>query len=557
MEGSPWDGAARELEVEPGGLVNIGWHCSDRICLKGHGHRVALVWEGTRGRERSYTFDDVRRASNAVGLFLRSLGLGAGDRVCLFMDKIPELYLSFLGVLKTGLVAQPLFSAFGDESLRVRLADAETRTIVTQRRHLGKVRRIRDALPGLSHVVVVDDDGSAPLQDREVAFHLDDVVWPDRFDVHPTTAESPSLLLYTSGTTGPPKGVQHVHGSLLSQYLTAKEVLDLRADDVYWCTADPGWVTGTSYGIIGPWSLGVTQCVLEKAFSPEAWYGFIEKHRITVWYTAPTAIRSLMKGGAPLAATFDLSSLRHLASVGEPLNPEAVVWSQKVFGRPFHDTYWQTETGCIIIANRPGMAIKPGSMGTPVPGITAAVVDPGTFEPYPAAGRVGLIAVRPGWPSMLRGYWRNDEAFSRKFRNGWYLTGDRARVDHDGYVWFVGRDDDIINTAGHLVSPFEVESALLEHPAVAESAVVGIPDEVNLEVVKAFIALKPGHTADVELELDIMNHVRTRVSPLAMPQRVAFVDQLPRTRSGKIMRRMLRAREWGRAVGDTSTLDDE
>jgi acetyl-CoA synthetase len=339
--------------------------------------------------------------------------------------------------------------------------------------------------------------------------------------------------------------------------MTAKWVLDLQPDDVYWCNADPGWVTGTSYGIIGPWANGTTQVVLDSGFNSERWYQFLEKHRVTVWYSAPTAIRLLMRDGIDLVRRYDLSALRHLASVGEPLNPEAVLWSGDAFGRPFHDTFWQTETGCIVVTNFPGMPIKPGSMGKPFPGITVAIVDPQTFEPVSGNGRVGLIALRPGWPSMVRGYWNNPLGYAAKFRNGWYITGDRASIDADGYFWFVGRDDDVINTGGHLVGPFEIESALLEHPAVAESAAVATPDPVNMEVVKAFVLLKPGFEAGPDLELEIMNTVRRRLSPLAMPQSIEFVSSLPRTRSGKIVRRILRAQEFGEAIGDVSTLMED
>ena len=362
---------------------------------------------------------------------------------------------------------------------------------------------------------------------------------------------------YTSGTTGQPKGVKHVHYSLISQYLTSKWVLDLQDDDIYWCTADPGWVTGTSYGIIGPWSLGITQCVLDTGFSAESWYKFIHKHKITMWYSAPTAIRSLMKAGDELVNQFDLSSLRHLASVGEPLNAEAVIWSEKVFGKPFLDTYWQTETGSMMLTNYPGMKIKPGSMGKPFPGITATILDPKTFEPVNETGKPGLIGFKPGWPAMMRTYWRNEETYQKKFENGWYLPGDRAYIDQDGYFWFIGRDDDVINTGGHLVSPFEVESALLEHEAVAESAVVAKPDDVNMEVVKAFVTLKPGFEANDDLELKIMNFIRKKLSPLAMPQEIEYRDSLPKTRSGKIMRRVLHAQEWGEEIGDISTLEDD
>ncbi|HWO57113.1 MAG TPA: acetate--CoA ligase [bacterium] len=552
-----WSIAERELDYTPGGTINIGWYCTDRICQKGKGQKTALIWEDSSGRQKRYTYHELRRASNTMAAHLRSLGIRDGDRVCLFMDRIPELYVGFLSILKLGAIAQPLFSAFGDESLLVRLRDAGTRAILTQRKHAPKVRKILAQLPELQFIVIVDHDGVKALQERESAFALEQAVPVETFESFPTTAESPSVLHYTSGTTGQPKGVKHVHYSLIAQYLTGKWVLDLRDDDIYWCTADPGWVTGTSYGIIAPFALGVTQCVLDQGFSAEAWYRFIEKHRITVWYSAPTAIRSLMKAGDEIVRKFDLSSLRHLCSVGEPLNAEAVVWSQRVFGRPFHDTYWQTETGAIMISNFPGMPVKAGSMGKAFPGITAAVLDPKTYEPIPGHGKIGLIGFKPGWPSMMRTYWNNEATYQKKFKNGWYLSGDRAKLDEEGYFWFTGRDDDIINTGGHLVSPFEVESALLEHPAVAESAVVAKPDPINLEVVKAFVTLKPGFSPGPDLELDIMNYIRKKLSPLAMPQEIEYVDSLPKTRSGKIMRRVLHAREWGEEIGDTSTLEND
>ncbi len=556
VRGPGWDVAEKELGLGPGRPANIGWHLADRICALGLAAKPALLWEGADGRERTYTFDDLRVLSNTVAAFLGRLGLREGERVCLFLDRVPELYLAFVGILKLGAVAQPLFSAFGEESLETRLLDAGTAAVLTQKKHLGKVRRIRARLPALRTVVVVDADGLA-LQAGETALALDAEPRVAEFPVCAVTAETPSVLHYTSGTTGQPKGALHVHGSLPAQYLTAKWVLDLKGTDVYWCNADPGWVTGTSYGIIGPWANGATQAVLDSGFGADRWYGFIERRRVTVWYSAPTAIRLLMREGQPAVSRHDLSSLRHLASVGEPLNPEAVHWSRAAFGLPFHDTYWQTETGCIVIANTPGMAIKAGSMGKPFPGIAADVLDPKSLEPVETPGRVGVIGLRPGWPSMIRAYWNNPEGYARKFSKGWYLTGDRATRDADGYFWFVGRDDDVINTGGHLVGPFEVESALLEHPAVAESAAVAKPDPVNMEVVKAFVTLKPGFAPGDDLELEIMNFVRKRLSPLAMPQEIAFVASLPRTRSGKIVRRILRAAEFGEPVGDLSTLMED
>ncbi len=518
-----WSIAEKELEYHDGDIINIGWYCSDRICFQGKGDKIALYFENFTGKERKYTFNDIRLASNTIGTLLRNLEIQNGDRICLFMDRVPELYFSFLGILKIGAVAQPLFSAFGDESLYVRLEDAQTRAIITQSKYLPKIRRIRDKLPFLEYIIVLDHTKTKNLENREYAFYLEEIPAVEKMEIFPTKSESPSVLHYTSGTTGQPKGVQHVHYSLISQYLTTKWVLDLQDDDIYWCTADPG----------------------------------IEKYKISMWYSSPTAIRSLMKAGNELVMSYDLSSLRHLASIGEPLNPEAVIWSQRIFGKPFHDTYWQTETGSIMISNFPGMKIKPGSMGKPFPGITGVILDQERFEPIEEAGKIGLIAFKPGWPAMMRGYWNSEEIYKKKFVGRWYLSGDKGTIDNEGYFWFVGRDDDIINTGGHLVSPFEVESALLEHPAVGESAVVSKPDEVNMEVVKAFITLKPGFIFNSELELDIMNFIRKKLSSLAMPQEIEYMDKLPKTRSGKIMRRLLHAKEWGEDTGDISSLEND
>ncbi|MDO9026815.1 MAG: acetate--CoA ligase, partial [bacterium] len=535
-----WKLSEQELEYGKNGQYNIGYYCSDRICEKGLGSKLALIWEGFTGEVKKYTYDDIRAYSNTTAKFLQDQGVKPGDRVCLFMDKIPELYICFLGILKMGAIAQPLFSAFGEESLITRLDDAKTKAVLTTRKHAGKVRRIRKDLPELATIIIVDADDK-PLNPGEAAFAMEKLPRVEKFDIVKVEPETASVLHYTSGTTGKPKGAQHVHNSLVAQYITAKWVLDLKPEDIYWCTADPGWVTGTSYGIIGPWANGVTQVVLDAGFSAQNWYAFIERMKVTMWYSAPTAIRMLMKEGVEAVKKHNLSSLRHLCSVGEPLNAEAVIWSEKAFGQPFYDTFWQTETGAMMICNYPGMKVKPGSMGKPFPGITATVVNPKTFEPVNHPGTVGLIAFKPGWPSMMRAYWNNKETYDGKFKNGWYLSGDRSSIDADGYYWFVGRDDDVINTAGHLVGPFEIESALLEHPAVAESAAVGKPDPLNMEVVKAFIALKPGFEPSSDLEMDIMNFIRKKLSPLAMPQEIEFMASMPKTRSGKIMRRMLRA----------------
>ncbi len=571
LKGFDWGIAKEVLGWEDGELLNIGHICSDRVCTRGQTDKVALIWEGFGGKKHTYTFDDLRVYSNGFAKFLRDQGLETGDRICIFMDKIPSLYFSFLGILKMGGIAQPLFSAFGDESLEVRLESAGTAAILTTRKHVKKVRKILDKLPELKHVIVVEGDESK-LKGEEIFFDVEAAPRVEEFDAYEATPATPSVLHYTSGTTGQPKGAQHVHSSIWGQALTTSWVLDLRDDDIYWCTADPGWVTGTSYGIIGPWSLGVTQCVLDSGFTCARWYQFIQDNRITVWYSAPTAIRSLMRDGIEPVKAHDLSSLRHLASVGEPLNAEAVIWSEEVFGLPFLDTFWQTETGAMMISNYPGMPIKPGSMGKPFPGIEAAVLDLKTHEPIEEPGRVGLIAFRPGWPAMFRAYRNKPDIYRSKFAGApegaepdelctntdlWYVSGDRASIDADGYYWFVGRDDDVINTGGHLVGPFEIESALVEHEAIAEAAAVGKPDKVNMEVVKAFVSLKPGFEPSGDLELSIMNFIRKKLSPLAMPQEIEYMEKLPKTRSGKILRRYLRALEWGEDVGDLSTLEDD
>jgi acetyl-CoA synthetase len=551
-----WAQAETDLGYPGTGPINIGAYCTDRNCARGLGKKVALHWENSSGEEKTYTFDQLRRATNTYAKMLADRGVKPGERVCLFLDRVPDLYIAFLGILKLGAIVQPLFSAFGEDSLETRLGDAETVAAITQHKHVRKLRRIREKLPALQHVIVVDEKQSA-LKEGETAFDLEAAAPVDQFEAYPSDRETPSVLHYTSGTTGKPKGALHVHGSIFAQHMTAKWVLDLQPDDIYWCTADPGWVTGTSYGIIGAWSNGVTQFVYDGGFSADKWYQLIDKYKVTVWYSAPTAIRLLMRDGETVVKQHSLATLRHLISVGEPLAAEAVTWSERVFGKPFHDSYWQTETGSIMISNYPGMKIKPGSMGRPFPGITATVLDLKTLQPLEESGKVGLIALRPGWPSMMRTYWNNSGTYYGKFKNGWYVCGDRASRDADGYFWFVGRDDDVINTGGHLVGPFEIEAALLEHKAVAESAAVGKPDQVNMEVVKAFITLKPGFEPNDDLELDIMNFIRKKLSPLAMPQEIEFVQSLPRTRSGKILRRVLRAQEWGEPVGDLSTLEND
>jgi acetyl-CoA synthetase len=476
---------------------------------------------------------------------------------------VPELYIGVLGTLKRRAVACTLFSAFGPEPVRQRLELGDGRVLVTTRvAYRQKVAEARERLPMLEHVLVVDCGDRPPEPGTLDLAALMDAA-SDDYEIGPTEPEDMALLHFTSGTTGRPKGAVHVHGAVLAHHVTAGYVLDLRPDDVFWCTADPGWVTGTSYGVIAPLTHGVTVLVENGIFDARRWYRLLERHRVTVWYTAPTAVRMLMRAGDDVPAAFDLSALRHVACVGEPLNAEAVVWGDRVLGRPIHDTWWQTETGAIMVSNYPTMAIRPGSMGRPVPGVEAGVLLRGeNGRARVQDGRVteagpdeeGELALRAGWPSMFRGYLHDEERYRTCFADGWYLTGDVARRDADGYFWFVGRADDVIKSAGHLIGPFEVESVLMEHPAVVEAGAIGLPDPVAGEVVKAFVTLRPGFEPTPELQRELLGHGRKRLGAVA-PKAIAFDQHLPHTRSGKVMRRLLKARELGLPEGDLSTVE--
>ncbi|MBT3942121.1 MAG: AMP-binding protein, partial [Chloroflexi bacterium] len=454
-------------------------------------------------------------------------------------------------------VVGPLFSAFGPEPVRDRLQDSGAKIFLTQPELRDKVSSILPECPDIEHIVVVNKDGrsSEPLVDGDLAYENLMSNASDDFGIVSTSMYDYSIMHYTSGTTGKPKGAVHRHLAAVQQYATGKWALDLHFDDIYFCTADPGWVTGTSYGMMAPWTNGVTNLIYEGGFSANNWYDTIDKYKVTVWYTAPTAIRMLMRAGEDPVKNHDLSTLRFIASVGEPLNPEAVVWGNEMFNQAIHDNWWQTETGAIMCANYASMEVRPGSMGKPIPGIEMGILDT-DYNPLPA-GEDGLLAVKPGWPSQFHAYWNNSEMYNSKYKKGWYITGDQAQMDEDGYFWFQGRSDDVINTAGHLVGPFEVESALIEHPDVVEAGVIGVPDDIAMEVVKAFVATRPGVEQDDALRRDIMRFVRTKLSAAVAPRQLEFTDSLPKTRSGKIMRRLLKARELGLPEGDTSTLEDD
>ena len=555
-----WDKARRELDGLPDGRgLNIAHEAVDRHADGPRQGHLALRWIGKNGEQQDFTYARLAELTNRFANVLGALGLVKGDRVYALTGRIPALYIAALGTLKHRAVFCPLFSAFGPEPIRARLSIGQAKALVTtESLYHRKVAGLRASLPHLEHVLLVGDNHRPSNVPGTQDFHLLMEQAGGRFHIGPTDPEDYALLHFTSGTTGTPKGAIHVHQAVVAHHITGKFALDLHKDDVFWCTADPGWVTGTSYGIIAPLTNGVTSIVLEEEFDAERWYRVLQDQRVTVWYTAPTAIRMMMKAGTDLIRKYDLRALRFLASVGEPLNPEAVTWSHDAFGHPFHDNWWQTETGGIMIANFAAMDLRPGAMGRPLPGIEAAIVqktDDGTVRVLDAPGEQGELALRPGWPSMFRGYWNEPERYKKCFADGWYLTGDLARRDQDGYFWFIGRADDVIKTAGHLIEPFEVESVLIEHKAVAEAGVIGKPDPIAMEVVKAFVSLKDGFEPTEALRRDLVGFARARLGAAVAPKEIEFLPTLPKTRSGKIMRRLLKARELGLPEGDTSTLE--
>jgi acetyl-CoA synthetase len=549
--------------AQPKGLLsgglNIGFEAVDRHLGTPNEDKVALRWISKDDQIVNFSYRDLSKQSNRFADLLAQLGLPAGSRVFSLTGRRPELYIAAIGTLKAGCVFTPLFSAFGPEPIRSRMEIGEANLILTTRSlYRRKLKTWWRELPHLKAVLLIDGnpDNEPGCYDLTTMMTNADQERP----CHHTQAEDMALLHFTSGTTGKPKGVIHVHQAVQHHLLSAYYALDLKPSDIYWCTADPGWVTGTTYGIIAPLCLGVTMIIDEAEFDAERWYRILQDQHVTVWYTAPTAIRMLMKTGEELTKQFDLSALRFMASVGEPLNPEAVEWGDKVLGMPFYDNWWQTETGGIMIANFPSEPVKPGSMGQPLPGIDAAIVNPdkdGVPQVETAPMQVGELALKPGWPSMFRGYLHQQKKYQHCFADGWYLSGDLAMRDEAGYFWFVGRKDDLIKSSGHLIGPFEVESVLMEHPAVAEAGVIGVPDPVTGQRVMAFVTLKPDISADEALQQELLGLTRKRLGAAVAPKEIAFRHNLPKTRSGKIMRRLLKARELGLPEGDISTLESD
>ena len=553
-----WEQIGRELGIAPGGPVNIAQLTVERHAASARGDQPAFRFLNADGGRRSLTYRELARLTDRFGNALKALGVGKGDCVFVLCGRRCELYVAVLGALKVGAVVSPLFPAFGPEPIRNRMAQADGKVLVTTASaYRRKVAPLRAELPALRHVVLVDDLGGGAVPDTHDWERLLGAV-SDAPALVATSADDPALLHFTSGTTGTPKGALHAHGAILTHYATARLALDLRPADVFWCTADPGWVTGMSYGIVAPLALGVTSIVDEAEFDAARWVSILENEGVHVWYTAPTAIRMLMKAGPALFAGHRFPALRFVASVGEPLNREAVWWGIDTLGLPIHDTWWQTETGGIMVANPVTDDIKPGSMGRPLPGIVARVVRQRAGEPpevIETPDTLGELALETGWPSMFRAYLGQPDRYRQCFAGNLYLSGDLVRCDADGYYWFVGRGDDVIKSAGHLIGPFEVESVLMEHPAVAEAGVIGKPDPLAGETVKAFVVVKRDVAADEVLRRDLLAHARRRLGAAVAPKEIAFADGLPHTRSGKIMRRLLRDRELGLPEGDNSMLE--
>jgi len=566
-----WEQARAQLDGLPHGRgLNIAHEAVDRHAAGARADTVALRWLGRTGTRREISYRELGELTSRFANVLAGLGVEPGARVASLLGRVPELHAAALGTLKRGAVFSPLFSAFGPEPVRQRLALGEARVLVTTPRlYARKVAPVREELPGLRHVLLVGepDEVAAAAVPGGIDLHAALAAAGPAWEIPPTDPEQLALLHFTSGTTGMPKGAMHVHEAVVAHWATGSLALDLHPGDVFWCTADPGWVTGTSYGIVAPLVHGVTVVVDEGELDVDRWYRILQDERVNVWYTAPTAVRMLMRAGADVAREYDLSALRFAASVGEPLAPEAVAWGVEALGQPLHDNWWQTETGGIMVANYRAMDVKPGSMGRPLPGIEAAILrrddegrvllDADGRAVEAADGEQGELALRPGWPSMLRGYLGEPERYARCFAGGWYCSGDLARRDAEGYYWFVGRGDDVIKSAGHLIGPFEVESALLENPAVAECGVIGVPDEVAGQVVKAFVVPAPPAAADPALARELLGWARRRLGPAVAPREIAFAASIPKNRSGKIVRRLLRARELGLPEGDVSTLEPE
>ncbi|MFO0959701.1 MAG: acetate--CoA ligase [Isosphaeraceae bacterium] len=560
-----------------GGTLNVAYNCVDRHCKGATKNKAAIIWEGEPGERRVLRYQDLQRSVGKFANILKRLGVRKGDAVAIYMPMIPELVFACLACARIGAVHTVVFGGFSAEALAGRIQDSGAKVIITAdggyRR--GKVVPLKEntdlalaQCPGVAHQLVVRRTGQSVHMEpgRDHWWHDLSQGVPADCEPEPVDSEHPLFILYTSGSTGKPKGVLHTTaGYLLGTTLTSKWVFDLKEDDTFWCTADIGWVTGHSYLVYGPLANGATLVMYEGApnFPDEGrFWKIVEDYRVTILYTAPTAIRAFMKWGEHFPMRYDLTSLRLLGTVGEPINPEAWMWYHRIIGGgrcPIVDTWWQTETGAIMISPLPGATpTRPGSATRPLPGVVPEVVTK-DGSPVPD-GQGGFLIIRQPWPSMLRTVWGDDERYQQQYWSqipGAYFTGDGARRDEHGNFWIMGRVDDVLNVSGHRLSTMEVESALVSHPKVAEAAVVGRPDDIRGEGIAAFVTLESGQAATPELKAELRDHVVREIGALARPDEIRFTESLPKTRSGKIMRRLLRDIAAGRSsTGDTSTLED-
>lgn len=552
-----WENVAKELSGLPNGKgLNIAHEAVDRHAQGNLKNVVALRFIHKDRSFRDFTYSDLQQQTSKFANVLQSLGIQKGERVFALAGRIPELYIAALGTLKYTAVFCPLFSVFGPEPILQRLKKGDATVLLTTSLLFEKkVKQLLEQLPSIRYVILTDADEHISNKILSYSKLMEEA--NADYTIPETNPEDLALLHFTSGTTGMPKGALHVHNAVLTHYITGKYVLDFHEGDIFWCTADPGWVTGTSYGIIAPLVNGVTSIIDEEEFDAARWYSILEEHKVNVWYTAPTAIRRLMRMDIKPRSAYHLENLRIILSVGEPLHAEAVIWGEETFGFPILDNWWQTETGGIMIANYPSMKVKPGSMGKPLPGVEAAIaeVNDNQIKILSEPNLQGHLVLKKGFPSQFRGYLHEEERYNKCFIGEWYLSGDLAKKDADGYFWFIGRADDIIKTSGHMVGPFEVESTLMRHPMVAEAAVIGKPEPTIGELVKAFIVLKTGNLPNEETRMDIMGFARKEMGPAVAPKEIEFVETIPKTRSGKILRRLLKARELGLPEGDISTLE--
>lgn len=552
-----WDTIAQELNGLPDGKgLNIAHEAIDCHAQSKLKDTVAFRFIQKDRSFHDLTYAALQIQTSKFANVLENLGIKKGERIFSLAGRIRELYITALGTLKFTAVFCPLFSVFGPEPIFQRLSRGDASVLVTTSILFEKkIKQVLERLPLLRFIIIIDV--KEHISDKILSFSKLMESAKEEFSIPETNPEDAALLHFTSGTTGMPKGVLHVHQAVLTHYITGKYVLDFHQGDIYWCTADPGWVTGTSYGIIAPLLHGITSIIDEEEFDAVRWYSILEEHKVTTWYTAPTAIRRLMRMDIKPIAAYNLEKLRLILSVGEPLHAEAVIWGQENFGFPILDNWWQTETGGIMIANYPSMKVKPGSMGKPLPGIEIAIatVNDNQLKIITAPNIQGHLVLKKGFPSLFRAYLHEEERYKKCFIGDWYLSGDLAKKDADGYFWFIGRADDIIKTSGHMVGPFEVESTLMRHPAVAEAAVIGKPEPTIGELVKAFVVLKVGKLPNEETKMEIIGFARKEMGPAVAPKEIEFVDSIPKTRSGKILRRLLKARELGLPEGDISTLE--